>query len=442
MPARSTSTLATGRRFHLPATFRALRHYNFRLWFVGQTISLIGTWMQTMAQQVLVYRLTGSAAALGVVSFIGLIPLIPLSFWGGSLADRLSKRKIILIAQVAMMITSFLLAGLIWSGDVQLWHVYLMALILGAATAFDLPARQAFVVDMVEGKDDLANAIGLNSAMFNMARAVGPAAAGVLVAAMGEAPAFLLNGFTFMALTISLALMRNLPPPAIASQAKVKTLQHMAEGLTYIRTRPSLIALISLVAVSALASMPYSTLLPVFAADILNDSAQPIVNALCGGADPLMHCLAPEALPLGILYALVGVGAVTSALFVASRQGKSGLGRLLTLGNLAFPAFLLVFAFSRSFLLSSLTMMLVGFSFVLQNALSNTLLQIISPDNLRGRVMSIYTLTFQVMMRLGSLQAGYVAEWAGAAFSVAIGAAISLAYGVFMAIKFPKVRQM
>ncbi len=423
-------------------TFRALRHYNFRLWFYGQTISLIGTWMQTMAQQVLVYRLTGSAAALGVVSFIGLIPVVPLSLFGGSIADRFSKRKIILIAQVVMMLQAFIMAVLTWTNTIQLWHVYVMALLLGAATAFDLPARQAFVVDMVEGKDDLANAIGLNSAMFNMARAIGPAAAGVLVATMGEGPAFFMNGLTFLAVIVSLALMRNLPPPAAAPAQKVKTLQHMAEGLSYIRTRPSLVALISLVAVSALVSMPYSTLLPVFAADILNTSAQPVVDALCGGANPLMRCQAPEALPLGILFALVGVGAVAGALFVASGQGKSGTGRLLTIGNLAFPTFLLVFAFSRSFLLSCLTMVLIGFSFVLQNALANTLLQIISPDHLRGRVMSIYTLNFQVMMRLGSLQAGYVAEWAGAPFSVAIGAAISLAYGLFVAFKYPKVRQM
>ena len=200
-------------RLHLPATFRAFQHRNYLLWFIGQGISLIGTWMQTMAQQVLVYRLTGSAASLGIISFIGLIPLIPLSLWGGSIIDRFPKRTIILITQMIMLVQAFLLAALTWSGTVQIWQVYMLAFILGAATAVDLPARQAFTVDMVEGKDDLASAIGLNSAMFNGARAIGPALAGILVATSGEGNAFFFNGLTFVAVIISLLLMRNLPKP-------------------------------------------------------------------------------------------------------------------------------------------------------------------------------------------------------------------------------------
>ncbi|HSQ28181.1 MAG TPA: MFS transporter [Anaerolineales bacterium] len=442
MPANLLSLRPFRRRFHLPATFRSLRHYNFRLWFFGQTVSLIGTWMQAMAQQVLVYRLTGSAAALGMVNFIALIPVVPLSLWGGSIADRFPKRTIIILAQVAMMLQAFILAWLTWTGTVQLWHVYVLALFLGAASAIDLPARQAFVVDMVEGKDDLANAIGLNSAMFNMARAAGPAMAGVLVAATGEGPAFFMNGLTFLAVMISLMFMRNLPPPSIQRGVKIKTLKHMAEGLSYVRTRQVLIALISLIAISAFLSMPYSTLLPVFATDILGDSAKPVIDAICGGDTPLINCQAPEALPLGILFAMVGVGAVCGALFVASRQGQTGSGKLLTVGNLLFPSLLLLFAFSKSFIFSLGIMLLIGFSFVLQNALANTLLQMTTPDELRGRVMSIYTLTFQIMMRMGSLQAGFVAEWSGAPFSVAIGAIISLAYGIFVFIRYPKVRRL
>ncbi len=395
-----------------------------------------------MAQQVLVYRLTGSAAALGVVNFIALIPVIPLSLWGGSIADRFPKRNIIILAQAAMMIQAFLMAWLTWSGQVKLWHVYVLALFLGAASAIDLPARQAFVVDMIEGKDDLANAIGLNSAMFNMARAAGPALAGVLVAATGEGPAFLMNGLTFLAVIISLFFMRNLPPPTLQKGVKVDTLKHMAEGFKYVQTRHVLIALISLIAVSAFLSMPYSTLLPVFATDILGSSADPVITTICGGETPLINCQAPEALPLGMLFTMVGLGAVVGALFVASRKGQSGSGKLLTLGNLLFPSLLLVFALSKSFVLSLMVMGLIGFSFVLQNALANTLLQMTSPDELRGRVMSIYTLTFQIMMRLGSLQAGFVAEWSSAPISVAIGAVASLFYGIFVALKFPKVRQL
>src|SRR5512140_3515857 len=189
-----------------PATFRALRHCNYRLWFFGQGTSLVGTWMQTMAQQVLVYRLTGSAAALVIVSFIGLIPLIPLSLWGGSISDRFSKKTVILWAQVVMLVQAFILSALTASGHIQIWHVYVMAFILGAATAVDLPARQSFTVEMVEGKEDLTNAIGLNSAIFNAARALGPALAGLVVAATGEAIAFFLNGLSFVAVIISLLM--------------------------------------------------------------------------------------------------------------------------------------------------------------------------------------------------------------------------------------------
>src|SRR5512142_2513656 len=191
--------------------FRALRHRNYKLWFFGQTISLVGTWMQTMAEQVLVYRLTGSAAALGMVNFIALIPLIPLSLLGGSITDRFSRRKIIIFTQVVMMLQAFLLSWLTWNGHIQVWHVYVLSLILGMVNAIDVPARQAFTVDMVEGKEDLTNAIALNSAMFNAARALGPALAGLTVAALGEGMAFFINGISFVAVLISLFMMRNLP---------------------------------------------------------------------------------------------------------------------------------------------------------------------------------------------------------------------------------------
>src|SRR5512137_551725 len=214
----------------LPATFRAFHHRNYLLWFVGQGISLVGTWMQTMAQQVLVYRLTGSAASLGIISFIGLIPLIPLSLWGGSIIDRFPRRMIILLTQVVMLVQAMLLAFLTWSGTVQIWHVYLLAFILGAANAVDLPARQAFTVDMVGGKEDLTSAIGLNSAMFNGARAVGPALAGVLVATTGEANAFFLNGLSFVAVIISLLMMRGLPAPHKNPDSEVSQIQHMVGG--------------------------------------------------------------------------------------------------------------------------------------------------------------------------------------------------------------------
>ena len=317
MTSTGASAALPGQGSRLPPTFRALRHRNYRLWFFGQGLSLIGTWMQTMAQQVLVYRLTGSAAALGVISAIGLIPLVPLALWGGSIADRAPKRTIIVIAQTVMMIQAFVLAALAWSGAVQVWQVYLLAFVLAAAQAVDLPARQAFTVELVEGKEDLTNAIGLNSAMFNGARALGPALAGTLVAAVGEGPAFLLNALSFVAVIISLLLMRDLPAPK-GERRNASLAGHMAEGLRFIVQQRTILVLISLVAVSAFLSMPYSTLMPVFAGKVLQTSSQPVVAFLCEGPHPLMRCRAPQALPLGLLLTIVGVGALVGALAVAS----------------------------------------------------------------------------------------------------------------------------
>jgi len=427
---------------HIPATFRAFSHRNYKLWFIGQGISLIGTWMQTMAQQVLVYRLTGSAASLGIISFIGLIPLIPLSLWGGSITDRFPKRTIILITQSVMLVQAFLLAVLTRSGTVQIWHVYVLAFVLGAATAVDLPARQALTVDMVEGKEDLTSAIGLNSAMFNGARAIGPALAGILVATTGEATAFFLNGLTFIAVIISLLLMRGLPKPKSQIERDARPLKHMVGGLQFIFQRQTILILVSLIAVSAFLSMPYNTLLPVFASEVLKLSALPVVAALCNTNSFIMGCQAPEALPLGLLYSMIGVGAVIGALVVASLPINARRGRLLTIGNLAFPLFLLLFAFSSNFFLSLILTLFIGFSFVWQNALANTLLQFVTPDELRGRVMGVYTMTFQAMFRLGGLQAGFMADWLGAPIAVGIGAAISLLYGLFVAFRYPKVRQL
>ena len=398
--------------------------------------------MQTMAQQVLVYRLTGSAASLGIISFIGLLPLIPLSLWGGSITDRFPKRTILLITQGMMLVQAILLAVLTWSGTIQIWHVYLLAFILGAAIAVDLPARQAFTVDMVEGKEDLTSAIGMNSAMFNGARAIGPALAGILVATTGEGNAFFLNGLTFVAVIISLWMMRDLPKPKSHIENGTTPLKHMVGGLQFIIQRQSILVLVSLIATSAFLSMPYNTLLPVFASVVLKQSAQPVVAAICNSNGIFMGCQAPEALPLGLLYSMIGVGAVIGALVVASLPVNARRGQLLTLGNLAFPLFLVLFAFSTHFSVSLILTLFIGFSFVWQNALANTLLQFVTPDELRGRVMAVYSMTFQSMFRLGGLQAGFVADWLSAPVSVGIGATVSLVYGVFVAIRYPKVRNL
>jgi MFS family permease len=243
---------------------------------------------------------------------------------------------------------------------------------LGAATAVDLPARQAFTVDMVEGKEDLTSAIGLNSAMFNAARSIGPALAGILVATTGEANAFFINGLSFMAVIVSLLMMRGLPKPKPVMDGEENPLKHMAGGVKFILQRQTILVLVSLIAVSAFLSMPYNTLLPVFASEVLQESAKPVVDALCTSNTFAMGCQAPEALPRGLLYSMIGVGAVIGALVVASLHANARRGLLLTLGNLAFPLCLLLFSFSVNFTVSLVLTLFIGFSFVWQNALANT----------------------------------------------------------------------
>lgn len=425
---------------HLPPTFRALRHRNYRLFFFGQMISLVGTWMQNIAQQWLVYRLTGSAVMLGMVNLMGVLPLVPLSLWGGSLADRFSKRSILVITQSAMMVLAFILAALTRAGTVQVWHVFALAVALGAVRAVDVPARQAFIVEMVEGKEDLTNAIGLNSTIFNTARAVGPAVAGVAVATTGETGAFFINGVTFLAVIAGLLMMRL--PAQSRSTARPKLGSHLGEAVSYVRGQQIVLILISLVAVSAFLSMPYSTLLPIFASDVLNESARPLIEFACTGSNALFSCQSPEALTYGLLMAATGLGAVTGALFVASLPADARRGRWLTVGNLGFPALVVGMALSRSFLLTLALLVGIGFSFVTQNALANTLIQIAVPDALRGRVMSFYSLTFQTMMRLGGMQAGLMGDRFGAPFAVGIGGVVCLVYGAFVAWRYPRLRRL
>ncbi len=395
-----------------------------------------------MAQQVLIYRLTGSAAALGLISFIGLIPLIPFSLWGGSLTDRVSKRNLIIATQLIMLVQAVLLGVLAWTGKVQVWHVFVLSLMLSAVNAVDLPARQAFTVDMVEGKEDLTNAIGLNSAMFNLARALGPAMAGLVVAATGEGPAFIINALTFLPVIISLLLMRDLPKPSPLARHARTSLDHVVGGLRYVKTQPVLLLLISVVAVSAFLSMPYNTLMPIFANQILASSAQPVVHFICDGPTRIFSCQAPEALPLGMLLTAVGIGAVIGALVVASMPENSHRGRWLTLGNLGFPVVLLATAVNGSFLVALVLMAAVGMMFVLQNALANTLIQITAPDEVRGRVMGLYTMVFQAFMRVGALQVGLMSDWLGAPFALGLSAVFSLAYGLWIALFKPAVRRL
>ena len=424
----------------LPSTFRALRHRNYRLFFFGQMISLTGTWMQIVAQQWLVYRLTGSATMLGTINLVAGLPLVPVALWGGSLADRFSKRSILVVTQSAMMMTAFILAALTWAGVVQVWHVLALAMALGAASAIDVPASQAFVAEMVEGREDLTNAIGLNSTIFNAARAIGPAIAGVAVATTGEASAFFINGVTFVAVIASLLMMRLPARPHPPRRLKIGA--HLWEAVQYVWSQQVLMVLISLVAVSAFLSVPYAILLPVFAESILNESARPLLAFVCTGSRALFNCQSPDALAYGLLMAATGLGAVIGALFSASLPARARRGRWLTLGNLGFPALLVCMALSRSFALTLILLVGIGFNFVIQNVMANTLIQVTVPDELRGRVMSFYSLMLQGMMVVGGVQAGVMGDYLGAPMAVGAGALICLACGAFVAWRYPRVRDM
>ncbi len=416
---------------------RALRHRNYRLYFFGQLVSIIGTWMQTMALQLLIVELKPENPGLwlGINGFLPLLPLIPLTLVAGSLADRFSKRNIMLFTQTTMMLQAFVLAALTAAGTIQIWQILLLTFISGAAAVIDLPARQAFVVEMVGDPEDLGSGIALNSAIFNLGRAFGPVLAALLIAPLGFSAAFAINGLSFLAVIAGLLLMRLPPAPQHVRPSKMRT--HLKEGMSYVWHSPTLMILMSLVAVSSFLSMPFMTLMPLFASDQLAASAQPIVSTVCSW----LTCKAPEAVTYGLLLGMFGAGALVGAL-LAGVYSDRGHGRLLTIGNLGFPLTLLVFALSSSFWLSMAVLFGVGILYILQNALANTLVQVNSPDRLRGRVMSIYSLVFQGMQGAGRMQAGLTETLIGAPLSVAVGALISLLYGLFVFFRWPQIRRM
>lgn len=420
-----------------PRAFRALRHRNYRLFFFGQMVSIIGTWMQATALPLLIVKIAPQNPGLwlGINSFLPLVPLIPLALVAGSLADRYPKRTILVLTQTVMMLQAFALAALSWSGTVQMWQILVLTFVSGAATAIDVPARQAFVIEMVGDPDDLSSGIALNSAIFNLGRAIGPVFAGLLIAALDFGAAFLVNGLSFLAVIAGLLLMHLPPHPRPVKQPKMGA--HLKEGLSYLTHNTTLLVLMSLAAVSAFLSMPFITLMPIFASKTLALSAQPVVETACS----VMTCQHPEAVIYGLMMGVFGAGALAGAL-VAGTFGDHGRGKLLTIGNLFFPTTLLIFAFSQSIWLTLVVLVGVGVTFILQNALTNTLVQVIAPDAMRGRVMSVYSLVFQGMMRAGGMQAGFMETMVGAPLAVASGALLSLGYGLLVFFKWPQIRRM
>jgi MFS family permease len=381
-------------------TFSALKHRNFRLFFYGQLISFTGTWMTTTAQGWLVYQLTGSKALLGVVAAAASAPMLFFATWGGWVADRYPKRSVIVVTQTCSMLLSLAMAALVWTSLVQPWHIIALAIVGGITMAFDMPARQSFVIEMTS-REDLMNAISLNSSAFNCARIVGPSIAGVLMGQVGIAMCFLLDGLSFIAVIAGLLLMR-LPKKERHIGSDAGPLGQALEGFRYVWTHPRVLTILSLFTVVGIFGWSYTVLMPAFARDVLHLGAH----------------------GYGILLAGSGVGALAAALTVAS-AGHILPTRTMALGGVGiFSAALALFAFNKNVYIATLLLAIVGFGVVLYFSTSNTVLQTIVPDDMRGRVMGIWALIFGGMIPLGSLEAGLMADFLGTPFTIAIGAFI------------------
>jgi MFS family permease len=398
--------------------FRTLASRNYRLFFTGQSISLIGTWMQRVAMSWLVYHLTSSEFLLGLVSFLGLIPVFVLSPFAGVLADRVHRLHLLIATQTLAMLQALLLAVLVITGLIRIGHVMALAAFLGLINAFDTPIRQAFTAELIEKKEDLGNAIALNSAMFNGARMLGPTIAGLLIAVFGEGYCFLLNGLSYLAVIAALLRMRI--PPALKRVQKQKLLKGLKEGFLYsFGFAPIRSVLFLLMAVSIM-GMPYIVLMPVFAKDILH-----------GGSDTL-----------GFLLGAAGGGALCGAVYLAQRKTVAGLERVIPLMTALFSLGLIGFALSRHQWLSLLLLLIIGFGLMVQMASSNSILQTIVDDDKRGRVMSFYVMGVMGTTPIGSLLAGTVASRLGTPETLLIGGLCCLAGALLFMRKLPAIREI
>jgi MFS family permease len=399
----------------MPALFRALRHRNYRLFMSGQLISLIGTWMQSVAESWLVYRLTGSAVLLGVVGFANRIPVLLFSTVGGTLADRYNRHHIVIATQVASMCLAGLLAFLTLTGKVQVWQLMAIAASLGVVNALDIPARQSFVVQLV-AREDLPNAIALNSSMFNGARIVGPAVAGVLVAGVGEGWCFLANALSYVAVILGLLLIRVSSVTRPAQRGSPLAL--VAEGFRFVSQSPPIRALLLLLGLVSLMGTPYAVLMPII-------------------ADQGFHA---GARGLGILMGAAGVGAFIGALRLARRTTLQGYGRSIAIAALVLGVSLVAFSTARQLWLAVALLVPVGYAMMTQMAASNTLIQSMVPDALRGRVMAMYSMMFMGMAPVGALLAGMLADRLGASTTVALGGLFCISGGLLFLGRLPALR--
>lgn len=408
---------ASSSRLGLKFFLRALRHRNYRLFFAGQGVSLIGTWLSRAATSWLVYRLTDSAMLLGILGFAGMIPMFFLAPVGGALVDRWDRHRILVTTQTLSMLQSFTLAALALTNVITVGHIIALSIFQGLVNAVDMPARQSYVIDLVEGAEDLPNAIALNSSMFNAARLVGPAVGGILIASVGEGYCFLIDGFSYLAVVGSLLAMH--VRPQVPKARSMRVLRGVQEGMAYAFGFAPIRAILMLIAVVSLLGMPHAVLMPVFARDVLG-----------GGPSTL-----------GFLMASSGVGALLGAVYLASRNTVRGLGRVIaTMSGLAGLS-LAAFSQSRVLWLSFPLMACVGFGILVMTASSNTVLQTVVDDDKRGRIMSLYAVAFLGVTPIGSLLAGALARAFGAPLTVLVGGLGCLVASIVFYQKLPALRE-
>ena len=395
---------------------RALRHRNYRLFVSGQTVSLVGTWITRVATSWLVYRLTGSELLLGVLGFCGQIPTLLIAPFAGVLVDRWDRRRLLVVTQVLSMLQSGVLGVLTIEGLITVRWLLILQVVQGVINAFDTPARQTFLIEMVEDRADLPNAIAMNSSMVNGSRIIGPSIGGLLIAAFGEGWCFLVDALSYVFVVASLLMMRL--PRAGAARVEAHVLDELRAGFQYVSgSAPIRTALIVLSIVSAMA-MPYTVLMPAY-----------VANVLGGGPNTL-----------GLLMTASGVGALAGALYLAGRTTVVGLGRVVTYATLAFGAAMIAFAFARAEWMALLVLPIVGGAFMVQMAATNTVLQTLVEDRLRGRVMAFYTMAFFGTAPIGSLLAGVAADRFGAPWAIGVSGAACLAAGLWLASRLPSLR--
>ncbi len=398
--------------------FRSLQYRNYRLFFTGQSVSLIGTWMQRIALPWMVYHMTGSVFLLGIVSFAGQVPTFILAPFAGVLTDRWRRYRVLLVTQIVSLVQALILAVLALAGVIQIWHIVALSIMLGCINAFDIPSRHSFVVEMVEKKEDLGNAIALNSMMFNGARLIGPSIAGVMLATTGEGICFLINAISYIFVVMSLLMMRIEKKETVKKKGNL--LIDMKEGLDYTFGFAPIKYLLILLAVVNLMGASYQVLVPVFAKEILK-----------GGSDIF-----------GFLMGAAGFGALIGAVYLASRETVLKLGRLIPAATALFSIALIVLSFTKLFILSGVMMVFIGLGLMLQTASSNTILQTITDDDKRGRVMSFYTIAIMGTAPFGSLLGGFLAKTIGTPYTMLIGGVVCLAGAALFMKKLPELKSI